>query len=100
MLTFLFSRHFISYDKFFFFASSGTQQPPTKQAIVQWFIRIEEIPKTKQKLLGREAHPNEIFLCEASNYENQINVETILKHVKVRLEHTRLPALDFFVCVA
>lgn len=61
----------------------GTQQPPTKQAIVQWFIRIEEIPKTKQKLLGREAHPNEIFLCEASNYENQINVETILKHVKV-----------------
>ncbi|XP_032884499.1 origin recognition complex subunit 1 isoform X3 [Amblyraja radiata] len=61
----------------------GTQQPPTKQAIVQWFIRIEEIPKTKQKLLGREAHPNEIFLCEASNYDNQINVETILKHVKV-----------------
>ncbi|XP_069794776.1 origin recognition complex subunit 1 isoform X2 [Narcine bancroftii] len=61
----------------------STQYPPTKCAIVQWFIRIEEIPPKKQKLLEREAHPNEIFLYESSDCDNQINAETLLKDVKV-----------------
>ncbi|XP_072919103.1 origin recognition complex subunit 1 [Hemitrygon akajei] len=61
----------------------GARQPPTKHALVQWFVRIEEIPKSKQKLLGREAHPNEIFLYEVADCDNQIGAETLLKQVKV-----------------
>ncbi|XP_072130757.1 origin recognition complex subunit 1 [Mobula birostris] len=61
----------------------GAQQPPVKHALVQWFVRIEEIPKPKQKLLGREAHPNEIFLYEVADCDNQISAETLLKQVKV-----------------
>ncbi|XP_060685815.1 origin recognition complex subunit 1 isoform X2 [Hemiscyllium ocellatum] len=61
----------------------GTQQHPTKTAVVQWFTRIEEIPKSKQKLLGREAHPREIFLYEVSNCDDCISAETLIKAVKV-----------------
>ncbi|XP_059840230.1 origin recognition complex subunit 1 isoform X2 [Hypanus sabinus] len=61
----------------------GAGQPPTKHALVQWFVRIEEIPKSKQKLLGREAHPNEIFLYEVADCDNLIGAETLLKQVKV-----------------
>ncbi|XP_067846305.1 origin recognition complex subunit 1 isoform X2 [Heptranchias perlo] len=61
----------------------GTQHHPTKSALVQWFVRIGEIPKTKQKLLGREAHPKEIFLYKVSDCDNHISAETLLKAVKV-----------------
>ncbi|XP_072430408.1 origin recognition complex subunit 1 isoform X3 [Chiloscyllium punctatum] len=61
----------------------GTQQHPTKTAVVQWFTRIEEIPKSKQKLLGREAHPREIFLYEVPNCDDCISAETLIKTVKV-----------------
>uniref|UniRef100_A0A4W3IC36 Origin recognition complex subunit 1 n=1 Tax=Callorhinchus milii TaxID=7868 RepID=A0A4W3IC36_CALMI len=56
---------------------------PTKCAEVQWFVRFEEIPKFKQKLLGREPHPQEIFLYEARDCDNEISAETILRTVKV-----------------
>ncbi|XP_048458056.1 origin recognition complex subunit 1 [Rhincodon typus] len=61
----------------------GTQQHPTKTAVVQWFTRIEEIPKPKQKLLGREAHPREVFLYEVPNCDDCISAETLIKTVKV-----------------
>ncbi|XP_078417230.1 origin recognition complex subunit 1 [Cetorhinus maximus] len=61
----------------------GTQQHLTKSAVVQWFARIDEIPKTKQKLLGREAHPKEIFLYEVPDCDDHISAETLIKAVKV-----------------
>eukprot|EP00062_Callorhinchus_milii_P014583 gi/632963907/ref/XP_007898140.1/ PREDICTED: origin recognition complex subunit 1 [Callorhinchus milii] len=61
----------------------GTKDQPTKCAEVQWFVRFEEIPKFKQKLLGREPHPQEIFLYEARDCDNEISAETILRTVKV-----------------
>ncbi|XP_067893230.1 origin recognition complex subunit 1 [Heterodontus francisci] len=61
----------------------GAQQHPTKSAVVQWFARIEEIPKIKQKLLGREAHPKEVFLYEVPDCDDHISAETLLKAIKV-----------------
>uniref|UniRef100_A0A4W3IC30 Origin recognition complex subunit 1 n=1 Tax=Callorhinchus milii TaxID=7868 RepID=A0A4W3IC30_CALMI len=65
------------------FSVLGTKDQPTKCAEVQWFVRFEEIPKFKQKLLGREPHPQEIFLYEARDCDNEISAETILRTVKV-----------------
>ncbi|XP_030062346.1 origin recognition complex subunit 1 isoform X2 [Microcaecilia unicolor] len=53
------------------------------RAIVQWFIRFEEVPIRKQKLLEREAHPKEIFLYEVPDYENDIDAETIIGTIQV-----------------
>ncbi|XP_078075528.1 origin recognition complex subunit 1 [Mustelus asterias] len=61
----------------------GSQQRPTKNAVVQWFARIEEIPKTKQKLLGRETHPKEIFLYDVPDCDDHISAESLIKAVKV-----------------
>uniref|UniRef100_UPI00398F11C1 origin recognition complex subunit 1 isoform X2 n=1 Tax=Pristiophorus japonicus TaxID=55135 RepID=UPI00398F11C1 len=61
----------------------GTQQPPAKSAVVQWYSRFEEIPKIKQKLLGREPHPKEIFLYTVPDCDDCISVESLLKVVKV-----------------
>ncbi|XP_038650173.1 origin recognition complex subunit 1 [Scyliorhinus canicula] len=62
---------------------NGNQQHPAKSAVVQWFARIEEIPKTKQKLLGRETHPKEIFLYGVPDCDDHISAETLVKAVKV-----------------
>uniref|UniRef100_A0A669ELB0 Origin recognition complex subunit 1 n=1 Tax=Oreochromis niloticus TaxID=8128 RepID=A0A669ELB0_ORENI len=53
------------------------------KAVVQWFIRVSELPVNKLKLLGREPHPQEIFYYECRNCDNEVNVESILRPVKV-----------------
>ncbi|TFK10195.1 Origin recognition complex subunit 1 [Platysternon megacephalum] len=58
----------------------GSQE---KHAVVQWFSRITELPLNKRKLLQREVSPQEIFLDKAPGYDTDINVETIIKNVKV-----------------
>uniref|UniRef100_A0A8C3XIT1 Origin recognition complex subunit 1 n=1 Tax=Chelydra serpentina TaxID=8475 RepID=A0A8C3XIT1_CHESE len=58
----------------------GSQE---KHAVVQWFSRITELPLNKRKLLRREVSPQEIFLDKAPGYGTDINVETIIKNVKV-----------------
>uniref|UniRef100_A0A669F0Y2 Origin recognition complex subunit 1 n=1 Tax=Oreochromis niloticus TaxID=8128 RepID=A0A669F0Y2_ORENI len=54
------------------------------KAVVQWFIRVSELPVNKLKLLGREPHPQEIFYYECRNCDNEVNVESILRPVKVK----------------
>ncbi|XP_064415881.1 origin recognition complex subunit 1 [Latimeria chalumnae] len=61
----------------------GLQNSFSKHAVVQWFIRFEEVPHSKQGLLGREAHPQEIFLHEVSGCDNDIDAETVIGTVKV-----------------
>ncbi|KAM9130181.1 origin recognition complex subunit 1 isoform 2-T3 [Pangshura tecta] len=58
----------------------GSQE---KHAVVQWFSRITEVPLNKRKLLQREVSPQEIFLDKVPGYDTDINVETIIKNVKV-----------------
>ncbi|CAM5162736.1 unnamed protein product [Natator depressus] len=58
----------------------GSQE---KHAVVQWFSRITELPLNKRKLLQREVSPQEIFLDKGPGYDTDINVETIIKNVKV-----------------
>ncbi|XP_032624311.1 origin recognition complex subunit 1 isoform X3 [Chelonoidis abingdonii] len=58
----------------------GSQE---KHAVVQWFSRITELPLSKRKLLQREVSPQEIFLDKSPGYDTHINVETIIKNVKV-----------------
>lgn len=53
------------------------------KAVVQWFMRVSELPVNKLKLLGREPHPQEIFYYECRNCDNEVNVESILRPVKV-----------------
>uniref|UniRef100_A0AAX7UZ65 Origin recognition complex subunit 1 n=1 Tax=Astatotilapia calliptera TaxID=8154 RepID=A0AAX7UZ65_ASTCA len=53
-------------------------------AVVQWFMRVSELPVNKLKLLGREPHPQEIFYYECRNCDNEVNVESILRPVKVK----------------
>lgn len=53
------------------------------KAVVQWFMRVSELPVNKLKLLGREPHPQEIFYYECRNCDNEVNVKSILRPVKV-----------------
>ncbi|KAJ0032882.1 hypothetical protein NQD34_002963 [Periophthalmus magnuspinnatus] len=50
-----------------------------KKAVVQWFVRVSEIPLDKLKLLGREPHPNEVFYYEGANCDNEVDAECILR---------------------
>uniref|UniRef100_A0A3Q4GEH5 Origin recognition complex subunit 1 n=1 Tax=Neolamprologus brichardi TaxID=32507 RepID=A0A3Q4GEH5_NEOBR len=52
------------------------------KAVVQWFMRVSELPVNKLKLLGRDPHPQEIFYYEYRNCDNEVNVESILRPVK------------------
>ncbi|XP_053549444.1 LOW QUALITY PROTEIN: origin recognition complex subunit 1 [Bombina bombina] len=61
----------------------GTDKDVSKHAIVQWFVRYEEIPFKKRKLLGREPHPQEIFFYDVKSCENDIDAETIIGTVQV-----------------
>ncbi|XP_075472455.1 origin recognition complex subunit 1 isoform X2 [Ascaphus truei] len=61
----------------------GTEKDASKHAIVEWFVRYEEVPIKKRNLLGRESHPREIFLYEAPSCDNDIDAETIIGLVKV-----------------
>nr|XP_006126462.1 origin recognition complex subunit 1 isoform X1 [Pelodiscus sinensis] len=58
----------------------GSQE---KRAVVQWFSRISEVPLNKRKLLQREVSSQEIFLDKVPGYDTDINVEAIIRNVKV-----------------
>ncbi|KAM9324696.1 origin recognition complex subunit 1 [Gastrophryne carolinensis] len=61
----------------------GTEKNSSKRANVQWFLRYEEVPHKKRKLLGREPHLNEVFLYETSMCDNDIDAETIIGTVQI-----------------
>ncbi|XP_069837715.1 origin recognition complex subunit 1 [Dendropsophus ebraccatus] len=63
----------------------GAEKNASKHAIVQWFLRYEEVPYRKRKLLGRDPHPQEIFLYDVRTCENDIDAETIIGTVQVML---------------
>lgn len=63
-------------------SESGKQ----KKAVVQWFVRVSEVPASKLKLLGREPHPQEIFYYQGRSCDDEVNAESILRPVQVRRE--------------
>uniref|UniRef100_A0AAX7U8N8 Origin recognition complex subunit 1 n=1 Tax=Astatotilapia calliptera TaxID=8154 RepID=A0AAX7U8N8_ASTCA len=69
---------------FFVLCLSLPENGQQMKAVVQWFMRVSELPVNKLKLLGREPHPQEIFYYECRNCDNEVNVESILRPVKVK----------------
>ncbi|XP_066453691.1 origin recognition complex subunit 1 [Eleutherodactylus coqui] len=63
----------------------GAEKNGSKHAIVQWFLRYEEVPFKGRKLLGREPHPQEIFYYDVNVSGNDIDIdaETIIGAVQV-----------------
>ncbi|XP_027867810.1 origin recognition complex subunit 1 isoform X2 [Xiphophorus couchianus] len=59
---------------------SGAQ----KKAVVQWYVRVSEVPPGKLKLLGRNPHPQEVFFYEGRSCEDEVNAESVLRPVQVR----------------
>uniref|UniRef100_A0A8C4S274 Origin recognition complex subunit 1 n=1 Tax=Erpetoichthys calabaricus TaxID=27687 RepID=A0A8C4S274_ERPCA len=49
-----------------------------KRAEVQWFVRINEIPFSKHKVLGREPYAQEVFFYNIKNCDSDIDAETII----------------------
>lgn len=64
--------------------SSLSDNGEQMKAIVQWFIRVSEVPVSKRKLLGREPHPQEIFYYDSRSCDNEVAAESILGPVKVK----------------
>ncbi|XP_042532895.1 origin recognition complex subunit 1 isoform X1 [Dipodomys spectabilis] len=54
-----------------------------KRARVQWFVRFSEVPLSKQHLLGRKPHKQEIFWYDYPACNNNISAETIIGPVEV-----------------
>lgn len=54
-----------------------------KKALVQWFVRLSEVPYSKRTLLGRDPHPKEIFFYQGPSCENEVDAESILRAVQV-----------------
>ncbi|XP_006803708.1 origin recognition complex subunit 1 [Neolamprologus brichardi] len=69
---------------FFVLCLSLPENGQQMKAVVQWFMRVSELPVNKLKLLGRDPHPQEIFYYEYRNCDNEVNVESILRPVKVK----------------
>lgn len=64
------------------------EESKVKKAKVQWYIRYCEVPHNKRKLLGRSAHPKEIFYYSDTSCDSEVDAETILGTVEVMMEHT------------
>ncbi|KAM9478246.1 origin recognition complex subunit 1 isoform 5-T5 [Salvelinus alpinus] len=64
-----------------FFSDESHKQ---KKALVQWFLRLSEVPQNKKLLLGRSPHPQEIFYYLGRACDDEINVESILGTVHVQ----------------
>uniref|UniRef100_A0AAZ3R8M8 Origin recognition complex subunit 1 n=1 Tax=Oncorhynchus tshawytscha TaxID=74940 RepID=A0AAZ3R8M8_ONCTS len=56
----------------------GDESHKQKKALVQWFLRLSEVPQNKKLLLGRSPHPQEIFYYLGRACDNEINAESIL----------------------
>uniref|UniRef100_A0A8C1V281 Origin recognition complex subunit 1 n=1 Tax=Cyprinus carpio TaxID=7962 RepID=A0A8C1V281_CYPCA len=54
-----------------------------KTAVLQWFVRMCEVPQNKRKLLGRDPHPQEIFFYQDHSCDNEVDGETILGAVQI-----------------
>ncbi|GAA6086169.1 origin recognition complex subunit 1 isoform X1 [Tachysurus ichikawai] len=65
-----------------------------KKAVVQWFVRMCEIPQNKRKLLGRDAHPQEIFYYQDRSCDNEVDAQTILGTVQIRHVPAEAPFPD------
>ncbi|XP_068446113.1 origin recognition complex subunit 1 isoform X2 [Clinocottus analis] len=61
----------------------GNENGKQKKAVVQWFVRVSEVPLSKRKLLGREPHPQEIFYYQGRNCDDEVDAGSILKPVQV-----------------
>uniref|UniRef100_A0A4W6D063 Origin recognition complex subunit 1 n=1 Tax=Lates calcarifer TaxID=8187 RepID=A0A4W6D063_LATCA len=61
----------------------GDESGKQKKAVVQWFVRVSEVPPSKLKLLGREPHPQEIFYYQGRSCDDEVNAESILRPVQV-----------------
>uniref|UniRef100_A0A6I8NP03 Origin recognition complex subunit 1 n=1 Tax=Ornithorhynchus anatinus TaxID=9258 RepID=A0A6I8NP03_ORNAN len=75
----------------------SSEPAPNRQAVVQWFVRLSEIPTCKQKLLGREVTAQEIFYFDVPGSDSDVDVETIVGSVQVRWgggDDARLPRRD------
>ncbi|KAM9763096.1 LOW QUALITY PROTEIN: origin recognition complex subunit 1 [Menidia menidia] len=62
----------------------GDESGAQKKAVVQWFVRVSEVPLGKLKLLGRVPHPQEIFLYQGRSCDDEVNAESILRPVQVK----------------
>ncbi|XP_056605965.1 origin recognition complex subunit 1 isoform X2 [Triplophysa dalaica] len=62
-----------------------------KTALVQWFVRMCEIPHNKRKLLGRDSHPQEIFYYNDRSCDNEVDAETILSAVQIEFVSPEAP---------
>ncbi|XP_069378782.1 origin recognition complex subunit 1 [Paralichthys olivaceus] len=62
----------------------GDESGKQKKAVVQWFVRVSEVPLSKLKLLGREPHPQEIFYYQGRSCDDEVNAESILRPVQVK----------------
>ncbi|XP_042178344.1 origin recognition complex subunit 1 isoform X3 [Oncorhynchus tshawytscha] len=62
----------------------GDESHKQKKALVQWFLRLSEVPQNKKLLLGRSPHPQEIFYYLGRACDNEINAESILGTVDVQ----------------
>ncbi|KAA0712957.1 Origin recognition complex subunit 1 [Triplophysa tibetana] len=62
-----------------------------KTALVQWFVRMCEIPHNKRKLLGRDSHPQEIFYYHDRSCDNEVDAETILSAVQIEFVSPEAP---------
>uniref|UniRef100_A0A8C7KCA1 Origin recognition complex subunit 1 n=1 Tax=Oncorhynchus kisutch TaxID=8019 RepID=A0A8C7KCA1_ONCKI len=66
----------------------GDESHKQKKALVQWFLRLSEVPQNKKLLLGRSPHPQEIFYYLGRACDNEINAESILGTVHVRQDNS------------
>uniref|UniRef100_A0A3Q3KFX2 Origin recognition complex subunit 1 n=1 Tax=Monopterus albus TaxID=43700 RepID=A0A3Q3KFX2_MONAL len=61
----------------------GDESGKQKKAVVQWFVRVSEVPPFKLKLLGRKPHPQEIFYYQGRSCDDEVDAESILRPVQV-----------------
>uniref|UniRef100_A0A6Q2X6N0 Origin recognition complex subunit 1 n=1 Tax=Esox lucius TaxID=8010 RepID=A0A6Q2X6N0_ESOLU len=61
----------------------GDGESNSKKALVQWFVRVCEVPHNKKKLLGRSPHPQEVFYYLGHTCDNEIDAESILNTVQI-----------------
>ncbi|KAM9483331.1 origin recognition complex subunit 1 [Clarias gariepinus] len=64
------------------------------RAVVQWFVRMCEIPQNKRKLLGRDPHPQEVFYYQDRSCDNEVDAETILGAVQIKHVPAEAPFPD------
>uniref|UniRef100_A0A674E5I1 Origin recognition complex subunit 1 n=1 Tax=Salmo trutta TaxID=8032 RepID=A0A674E5I1_SALTR len=74
--------------KFFGDGESWFNSHKQKKALVQWFLRLSEVPQNKMLLLGRSPHPQEIFYYLGRACDDEINAESILGTVHVRQDNS------------